>query len=82
MPDDWIISRICEEFSCTPSEAIRQPLGLTLRIIELRAYARAKQALAEAQSETDVPQTPAVEWVWEVEQELLRRRRMRRDGIE
>ena len=36
---------MCEEFDCTPLEALRQPAGLTLAILELRAFARAKEVM-------------------------------------
>jgi hypothetical protein len=46
-PDEWIISRVCEEFHCLPSEAIEaiedDVGGLLFTIIELRSYARAKE---------------------------------------
>lgn len=73
-PEEWLISQACEEFRCTPSQILREDPALVLAIMELRAYARAKQMLAEAQSEADVPRTPMVERVWEIEYEILRRR--------
>lgn len=51
------MSRICEEFSCTPLEALAQPLGLTLDILELRQYARAWEQIQAAQDDRQV--TPA-----------------------
>ena len=51
-PRDWLLSRICEEFSCTPMEALRQPLELTLSIISLRAYARAYYAAKQGKDAT------------------------------
>lgn len=72
-PDDWLISRVCEEFGVSPSEAVQQPVALTLRIMELRAYARAKEAVERAQSEDD-----ATEWqktvVFETMEEIAQRR--------
>lgn len=46
-PDEWIISRVCEEFHCLPAEAIdaieNDIGGLIFTIIELRSYAKAKE---------------------------------------
>lgn len=73
------MSRVCEEFQCLPSEAIREleegVPGLALDVMELRSYARAKHALDAAKDEKDVPDTPAVALVWEVMHEIHRRRR-------
>ena len=45
MPEAWLISRICEEFGCLPSDAIYEPLPLVVEIMDLRAYRRAKADL-------------------------------------
>lgn len=78
-PPEWLISRVCEEFGCLPSEAVRElmedPTQLALDILELRAYARAKAALEQAERPEDVPRTRMVEEVWGVLHELLRRKR-------
>jgi len=53
--------------------------------MELRQYARAKRALEEAEHEEDVPASPMVEWVWEIQQDLAReamRRRAEAAGTE
>lgn len=46
MPWEWWIGRLCEEFHCLPSQALREwlrvPAGLLESIIEMRAYAGAK----------------------------------------
>lgn len=73
-PDGWLESRICEEFGCTPVEAVQQPLGLTLRIMTLRAYARAKHELDHAKDESEVTGS-MVDWVWRVRKSLLRKGR-------
>lgn len=71
------MSRICEEFHCLPSQAIRElencPGSLPLDILDLRSYQRTYDALRNAKSEDDVPKTPMVEAVWEVQQELFMR---------
>lgn len=79
-PEAWLISRLCEEFGCRPSEALDEPAGLTLEIMELRAYARAKAELEAAQKEEDVPRTPMVERVWEVQGEIWKRRQAQGTG--
>ena len=53
---------------------MEQPLYLALEIIELRAYARAKQALDNAQSLDQAPTGPMADLVWDVMAELHRRR--------
>lgn len=72
-PKEWLLSRICEEFQCTPDVALRQDASLALDIMELRAYAQAKAALEQAKSEQDVPKSPMVDRVFEVKQEIRRR---------
>lgn len=71
-PEAWLLSRICEEFSCTPAEALEQDFMLCLEILELRAYAKAKAAVENAKSEDD-----ATEWqkeaVFGVVKELMDR---------
>ena len=46
-----------------------------LDIIELRAYARAKDTLKHAKRPEDIPQDPMIDMVFEIEHELLSRRR-------
>lgn len=52
-----MISRICEEFHCTPEEALDQPYDLALTIMQLRAYAHTKQTVEAAKRQSDVPET-------------------------
>lgn len=72
-----MLSRICEELNCTPLEAIVQPLQLTLRIIELRQFARVKQAVAQAKTDDQVPKGPLADLCFEFEHELLKARKIR-----
>lgn len=48
-PYEWMVSRYCEEFSCTPTVACREmesdPLRLGETIIMLRAYSSLKDAV-------------------------------------
>ena len=83
---EWLISRICEEFQCLPSQAVREwdadDEGLVLDVMELRGYARAKQAWDEASgSDGDqarvakLLQHDLVKQVAEIEFALVRERR-------
>ena len=60
-----MIARICEEFSCTPSEALAQPLTLTLAIMDLRSYARAKEYV-ERSPLADMRMNPAAAQVMDI----------------
>lgn len=83
-PEEWLVSRLCEEFNCLPSAAVREleegiP-GLAYDVMELRAYARAKAALDAAEKPEDVPTSPMVARVWAVMAEIHRRRRGAKGG--
>jgi hypothetical protein len=53
----WLISRICQEFSCLPSDAAREldedPEHLALEIIDYRGYAAAKFAFDHTKDKVD-----------------------------
>lgn len=70
---------MCEEFHCLPSQAVRElmddPSQIALDIMELRAYARAKECLDNAKDPKDVPDHPMIDRVFEIQAELLKRRR-------
>lgn len=66
-----MVSRVCEEFHCTPSEALDQPYDLTMTVMHMRAFAAAKQALESAKRQSDVPITPIVRQVVAVREELI-----------
>jgi len=51
-----------------------EPRGMALDILELRAYARAKDALDNAEKKEDVADDPMVAKVWEVLHELRGRK--------
>lgn len=59
MPEDWWISRLCEEFGCLPSQAIREyqsaPCGLLETILLYRTYARSHRAWHSATSKDQLP---------------------------
>lgn len=54
---------------------MNDPTRLALDIMELRAYARAKEAVKNAKSKADIPDSLMVQKVFEVEAELLTRRK-------
>ena len=74
------MSLICEEFGCTPSQALRElegDDGLIFDVLDLRGYARTKALVDAAKSEGDVPQSKMVDWVFAVQADLFKRRRNR-----
>lgn len=76
-----MLSRICEEFHCTPLEAMQQPLALVRRILLLRNYAAAKGILDRPDvKQENLPDSPNIERVLEIQAELGRRRREERLG--
>ena len=83
-PFEWVVSRVCEEFNCLPSQAIREimtdPSQMAFDIIELRSYARAKEILDNAKDAKEIPDSPAIDRVWEIyhiveDRELLERQK-------
>ena len=73
------MSRVCEEFGCTPSAAIREledgPAELIWDILALRSYAQAKRTVEQAKKEADVPPSPWVDLVFDVKAEQFKRER-------
>lgn len=66
----WLLSRISEEFHVTPVEAeallLDDPEDLALRIVELRAYAHAKDHYDAAGGKIDqLDQSPIMDLVLE-----------------
>ena len=70
---------MCKEFSCLPTEAMREleeaPIGLVTDIITMRDYAEAKQIIKHAQREEDIPDSPIIDLVFEVEAEIFKDRK-------
>ncbi len=83
VPEEWWVSRICQEFGCTPSAALREwrrNPELVTRVLEYRAYAAAQQQVHDAKNDTDLPAEgldPMVDLVFEVEAQMLRERSSR-----
>lgn len=55
VPEEWFISRICEEFGVplVPGGALDQPLVLTSHIMRLRGYKRALEVVEDRNIEPD-----------------------------
>lgn len=75
VPELLWISRICEEFGCLPSAALREwlasPAGLIEELLLIRAFASAKKQLAETPRK-DLPQdSPLIDLAAEIELELV-----------
>lgn len=81
----WLLSRVCEEFHCTPSVARkelyeRNPWPDVLDMLEMRAYARTKEYLDSAKTPEEsekVEATPLGKLVREIEFEIAKARKER-----
>ena len=62
-----------------PSEAKKEllddPGQMALDILELRAYARAKETLDNARRSEDVPNSPMIDRVFLIQHEILKRKK-------
>ena len=78
-PVEWYISHICEEFNCLPRAAIDElmncPDKLVTTIINMRNYARAKEALDNAKRPEDKPTGRTAELVLEIQAEIIAEKR-------
>ena len=63
-PVEWIVGRVCEEFGCLPSAALREletdPHRMAETIMMLRGYASLKEAVDRriAGSKENLPDSP------------------------
>jgi hypothetical protein len=65
MPWEWWLGWLCEEQLATSLiDATRQPMGVALRVLELRSYARTKQQIEEAEDDAQLPSGPMAELVF------------------
>lgn len=75
MPFAFFLGRLCEHFGCLPSEAYREwlasPAGLLEEIIEAMTYADAKQVYERAAKKSDIPASPVMDLVKEIDFELV-----------
>jgi hypothetical protein len=77
LPYEWLVSRVCESFSCTPpvaEELLETDPEMVLDILQLRAYAETKQALDRAQDEKQAPKGEMADLVMAIEYELMQAR--------
>lgn len=79
-PDVWLISRVCDEFHCLPSAAIRELNrceSLVFEMLDLRAYARTKQDCDDAdasEGKIAAPKGPMADMVYQIQYELHKAR--------
>lgn len=74
------MSRICEEFHCLPSQAVDEPLGLCLTIMDDRAYVRAKEQVDRADAEGkagELPDDPMIALVVDIQFDIAREAKRR-----
>ena len=73
-PFEFWIGRICEEFHCLPSEAMREwrtsPAGFLEDVMEARAYAQAWAMVDGAKSAKDIPSSPLTDLAITIRREL------------
>lgn len=67
-----------EGLASSVTDALDQPFDLTMRIMELRAYARANDLVERAQKNEDLPKDPMIDLVFAVREELAKIDRERR----
>lgn len=65
---------MCETFGCTPLEALAQPYDLTLSIMGLRSYAKAKETV-DAADGGELPDHPMIDLVAENQLAIMREAR-------
>lgn len=68
------MSRLCEEFSCLPSQAIREwreaPDGLIEDILEARVVAETWRIWSRAERKSDLPASPMLDLVAAIDMAL------------
>ena len=72
---EWLISRVCEEFHCTPSVAqdeLESDEDLIWTILEMRNYANTKNRIDNATDEKHMPDGKTADLVFEHIAELIR----------
>ena len=75
---EWLISRVCEEFNCTPSVAqaeLESDEDLIWKILEMRNYAATKSRIDTATDEKHMPDGKTADLVFEHIAELIREHR-------
>ena len=51
---------------------------MTLKIMEARAYVRAKNIIEAAKSQDEIPDNPIVDMVWAIQHDIARESRLKR----
>ena len=65
--DDWIFGRFCEEgLAHSFNDALEQPYQACLDVLELRAFARAKQMVDGTDDESKLPDSPMIDLVFKL----------------
>ena len=75
---EWLISRVCEEFHCTPSVAQAELVSdedLIWTILQMRNYANTKERIDNATDEKHMPDGATADLVFEHIAELIREHR-------
>tara|TARA_B100000949_G_scaffold4534_2_gene3937 strand:+ start:7549 stop:7806 length:258 start_codon:yes stop_codon:yes gene_type:complete len=66
-PAAWIVSRICEEFGCLPSEAVsemeKDVRKHLFQIMQMRCYAAAKRRLDDMKPGENLDDVPMIDVV-------------------
>ncbi len=70
---------VCDAFTCTPLEALQQPYSLTMSILGLRSYAKAKEAMDTADG-GELPDHPMIDLVAETQLAIMREAREAQRG--
>ena len=70
-PENWLLSRVCEEFPAYTAETaaralMEDPERRVLAMMELRAYTRIRAAINAMQPGDKAPEGPMAEWVKKV----------------
>ena len=78
MPATYWIARICEEFSCLPTAAVREwrraPDGLIAQVIEARAFAATYHLYDRTDDKSTLPPSPMIDLVREIEMAAMKRK--------
>lgn len=85
LPEVAWVARICEEFHCLPTEAIREirraPDGLIAQVIDAKHFMATFAMYEAAEHKDHLPKTPMLELLQEIEFEEIRRIRTERTAV-
>lgn len=81
MPDHWVLLRICEEgLASSLLDAMQQPLDLAVRVIDEKVFAKAWELVKRTENEDQLPDSPMIDLVFEIQADRLRARKAARSG--